>query len=417
MDRERIAWVELGPAAPIEAAAIELRAAIEERDPAVKERARALDALVMQPLRAVWGEPGTLIVAPDGPLCFVPFAALVDEDGRFLMERHGITNLAAGRELLRLAPALEPARVPVIVVDPEFGPPSTASPLSCGSVERLPGTLEEARTLQSRVGPVQLVHGPEATETALKAVRAPSLFHVGVHGLYLSSYDGCSEGSDATRGVKVVHRPRSRTSVGDVDAPWNERGFGMLRSALLLAGVNTGGSGADDGYLSALEVASLDLHGTRLVVLAACDTARGEALDGQGVMGLQRAFAIAGARSVLMTLWRVRDEVAPALLDTFYRELLVYGAGRGAALRTAQLELLHDPLLAHPYHWATFVMAGDPGPLDPEARAVLRPPPTERDHGDALVLLATLAVMMLVLGLHGIVHWLRAPTRGSARPG
>lgn len=417
MDRERITWVELGPAAPIDAAAAALQAAIEARDPDVKARARAFDALVMQPLRAAWGELGALIVAPDGPLCFVPFAALVDEDGRFLVERHVITSLASGRELLRLGPVSEPAREPWVFVDPEFGAPSSASPLPCGSVERLPGTRVEARALQSRVGTVLLAQGAAATETALKAVRAPSLLHVGVHGQYLSSPEGCGDGSDAARGVRVVRRPPPVAGEGLVSVPWNERGFGMLRSALLLAGVNAGVSGTDDGYLSALEAASLDLHGTRLAVLAACDTARGEALAGQGVMGLQRALAIAGARSVLMTLWRVRDEVAPALLDTFYRELLDYGASRGEALRTAQLELLQDPALAHPYHWATFVMAGDPGPLDPAARAVLRRPPAERERGDALVLLATLGAGGLGLVIRWIMRWLKGPTRGSARPG
>lgn len=418
MDRERIAWVELGPAAPIDAAAEALRASIEARDPEVKARARALDALVMQPLRAAWGELGAMmIVAPDGPLCFVPFAALVDEDGQFLVERHVITTLASGRELLRLGPVSEPAREPWVFVDPEFGAASPTSPLPCGSVERLPGTRVEARALQSRLGTVRLVQGAAATETALKAVRAPSLLHLAVHGQYLSSREGCADGSDATRGVRVVRRPSSVAGEGPADVPWNERGFGMLRSALLLAGVNAGVSGTDDGYLSALEAASLDLHGTRLVVLAACDTARGEALEGQGVMGLQRALAIAGARSVLMTLWRVRDEVAPALLDTFYRELLDYGASRGEALRTAQLELLQDPSLAHPYHWAAFVMAGDPGPLDPAARAVLRPPPAERERGDAIVLLVTLGAVGLGLVIRWIMRWLKGPTRGSVRPG
>ena len=137
----------------------------------------------------------------------------------------------------------------------------------------------------------------------------------------------------------------------------------LLRSGLALAGANKLASGNEDGVLTALEASGLDLWGTRLVVLSACETGVGKVSNGDGVYGLRRALVIAGAESLVMTLWQVDDLATRDLMSGYYKKL-VAGGGRSAALREIQLELQKQPKYAHPYFWASFVPAGDSGPLE-----------------------------------------------------
>jgi CHAT domain-containing protein len=130
----------------------------------------------------------------------------------------------------------------------------------------------------------------------------------------------------------------------------------LLRSGLALAGANQGGPD-DDGILTALEAAGLDLWGTGLVVLSACDTGVGDVRNGDGVYGLRRALVLAGAESQLMTLWPVSDRSTRDLVVNYYRQITA-DVGRGDALRRAQLDLMRTPRFAHPYYWASFILSG-----------------------------------------------------------
>ena len=133
----------------------------------------------------------------------------------------------------------------------------------------------------------------------------------------------------------------------------------LVRSGLALAGANDARTqSADDGLLTAVEAASLDLAGTELVVLSACDTGMGEVRTGEGVQGLRRAFAMAGASSQVMSLWQVSDDATRELMVGFYRGLIA-GKGRSAALRDVQLAMRRRTDRAHPFYWAAFVFAGD----------------------------------------------------------
>ncbi|HEV3122393.1 MAG TPA: CHAT domain-containing protein, partial [Isosphaeraceae bacterium] len=153
-----------------------------------------------------------------------------------------------------------------------------------------------------------------------------------------------------------------------------------LLSGLVCAGANQPAQpGHDDGILTALEVAELDLTGTELVVLSACETGLGEAVaGGEGLLGLQRAFQVAGARNVVASLWKVSDSATRMLMERFYANLWVKGLSPAAALREAQLSLLrrgrerglepeegrnvpHVSDRLPPRHWAAFVVssAGD----------------------------------------------------------
>ncbi len=117
-------------------------------------------------------------------------------------------------------------------------------------------------------------------------------------------------------------------------------------------------SGDEDGVLTAQEAAGLDLRGTQLVVLSACETGIGNVANGEGVYGLRRAFVLAGAASQLTSLWQVSDAGTKDLMVQYYDRLLA-NEGRSAALRQTQLAFLHSTNYQHPYYWAAFVPSGD----------------------------------------------------------
>ena len=137
----------------------------------------------------------------------------------------------------------------------------------------------------------------------------------------------------------------------------------LLRSGLALAGANVRRSGEDDGILTALEASGLNLWGTKLVVLSACDTGVGEVKNGEGVYGLRRALVLAGAETQMMSLWPVSDEGTRDLMIGYYQALQA-GQGRGEALRQVQLQMLARPDRQHPFYWASFIQSGEWASLD-----------------------------------------------------
>jgi CHAT domain-containing protein len=138
----------------------------------------------------------------------------------------------------------------------------------------------------------------------------------------------------------------------------------LLRSGLALAGFNARQSGSEDGVLTALEASQLNLSGTELVVLSACQTGLGDIANGEGVYGLRRAFGIAGAETQLMSLWNVSDKGTQSLMVRYYDKLMD-GMGRSEALRAVQLETISDGgKYSRPYYWSAFILAGDWRPLE-----------------------------------------------------
>ncbi len=139
----------------------------------------------------------------------------------------------------------------------------------------------------------------------------------------------------------------------------------MIRSGLVLSGANNDEelrkAGLADGWATALELSQMDLRGTELVVLSACETARGDVKGAEGVFGLQRAFRFAGAQSLIMSLFKVPDDSTRALMTSFYGKWKP-GAPEGSklkALRETQLSMLKNPATRHPRHWAGFVLMGE----------------------------------------------------------
>lgn len=130
-----------------------------------------------------------------------------------------------------------------------------------------------------------------------------------------------------------------------------------------MAGAATSQSGPDeDGILTALEVTGLNLQGTQLVVLSACETGRGELAAGEGVYGLRRALVLAGSQSQVISLWKVDDTATQEWMVAYYSRLLD-GVPRAQALRDTQRAFLEHPDYSHPYYWAAFIGSGDWRPL------------------------------------------------------
>ena len=208
----------------------------------------------------------------------------------------------------------------------------------------------------------------QATEAAVKRLSGPRILHIATHGFFLQSE---TPEMPETRGVgfgrEDIDEARLAKFAAQVKDP-------LIRSGLALAGANQGKSGEDDGVLTALEAAGLDLWGTKLVVLSACDTGVGEVKNGEGVQGLRRAMVLAGAETQVMSLWPVSDNATRDLMVEYY-ERLQTGEGRGESLRQVQLNMLkgegvrgvkplHDGKAAftgrsHPYYWASFIQSGE----------------------------------------------------------
>jgi CHAT domain-containing protein len=365
---------DLGPAGPIDEAVGALRLAL--RDPRrddVRARARTLDQMVLAPIRGLIDDAARLLLSPDGALNLIPFEALVDAQGRYGVERYAIDYLTSGRDLLRMQVARESRSAPVVVANPVFGEPgqpdpssTTRKPAAPGSSGRrrvttasdlatvyfapLAGTDGEARAIKALFPEARVLTRQQATKSALTRLNAPRMLHIATHGFFLD--DPVAPGAapaptgDATRAISVSAK---------VANP-------LLRSGLALSGANLT-KGADEGILTALEASNLNLWGTKLVTLSACDTGVGEIRNGEGVYGLRRAFVLAGAETLVMSLWPVSDVVTREMMTAYYAGLRD-GLGRGDALRQAQLAMLARKSRQHPFYWASFIQAGEWANLD-----------------------------------------------------
>jgi CHAT domain-containing protein/Tfp pilus assembly protein PilF len=371
-----IKWRELGEAKAIDTAITALRKAL--RDPKsveVKRLARAVDAKVFQPLRPLIGDMTRLLISPDGSLNLVPFAALADERGRYAVERYSISYLTSGRDLLRLQVARECRGGPLVVAAPDFGRRSQVEASRLGKQEKdaselevkaesapsaieefyfppLPHAEREGEDLRALLPDATLLTKGQATKTALSQMRSPRLLHIATHGFFLEDQNLASAGE-----------PGAETLTDDPERALQqlERGGGRIESPLLRSGLALAGANEhkedDNGILTALEVTGLNLWGTKLVTLSACDTGVGEVKNGDGVHGLRRALVLAGAETQVISLWAVSDQATRELMVSYYR-MLQQGQGRGEALRRVQLEMLKKVKWRHPYYWASFIQSG-----------------------------------------------------------
>ncbi len=363
-------WFALGDAEPIEAAIRALQGALADvstAGEALEAGSREVYDALVAPLGERLEGVERLFIAPDGPVHLVPFAALVAPGGELLVEAFEINYLTSGRDLLRPAsrqssptaslvmgapafdlPGAEPAphRVGALVGAPSFGP--------------LPGTRQEAERVAETLG-VRARTGTAASESALRSRPSPHVLHLATHGFFLPDEAKTRPDRATERGLQMV----STTQPGAPMDPFRGALAGespLLRSGVVLAGANQQREGEEDGVLTALELAGLDLVGTQLAVLSACETGLGDVEIGEGVYGLRRALVLAGADAQLVSLWKVADDATRDLMIDYYGRRLD-GMPHGAALRATQRAMIEGDRYAHPYYWSAFVPIGAGGDL------------------------------------------------------
>ncbi len=353
---------------------------------------RAGDALrraVWDPMRSAIAGAAHVYIVTDGVLHLVNFAALPQgdpespHDGYLADANVRVHSLASERDLVRVAAetpgrgllamggadfdgagagaaSIESSMLPGVADDgigtlALRGPTAPCADLAALHFVPLPGSAREVHDIARLWGQGAVVRtGMAASDVAFRA-EAPGkrVLHLATHGFFLST--ACSPALEGTRGIHLRQRRPTR-------APAVQGS----QAGMALAGANrrdAAASAGDDGILTTEEIAALDLRGVEWAVLSACNTGVGEVQMGEGVLGLRRAFQIAGARSLIMSLWPVADEPTRAWMQALYRARLLLGLGTADAVHHA-----HTTVLAarrargestHPFYWAGFVSAGD----------------------------------------------------------
>ncbi len=352
----------------------------------------ALRRLIWDPVVLHLGNANKVFIVTDGLLNLVPFTALPVGQRSYLLESPMVLHyLSAERDLVPSLATSTPERGLLAVGGPSFddaslfrgrpvkpagGGRATSQPAmlrdaaqNCGDFQTatfppLIGTLQEVKEVSGfwnagadsgkNVADTRVLVGRAASEGVFKQeARHYRVLHLATHGFFLGS---CSPVTNGTRGVGGLADARSPKVV---DNP-------LLLSGLAFAGANrraSAGVDEDDGILTAEEVAALELEGVEWAVLSACDTGVGEVKAGEGVLGLRRAFQVAGARTVIMSLWPVDDQAARAWMGALYRGRFQQRLSTMEAVRAASLNVLRSRRArgesTNPFYWAGFVAAGD----------------------------------------------------------
>ncbi|MFN7899773.1 MAG: CHAT domain-containing tetratricopeptide repeat protein, partial [Synechococcaceae cyanobacterium] len=242
----------------------------------------------------------------------------------------------------------------------------------------LAGTEQEARALAPLLGGTGVISGPAATSTLVLQLKAPRILHIATHGFFLADQPSpAARGSlapiSSATSLNPSPSPRlARPATGAATAAGSspdalasrnapQRDDPLERSGLVFAGANhPEADPSDDGYLTAAEATAMDLEGTELVTLSACETGLGGVRSGEGVYGLQRSLAVAGARSSLLSLWKVDDALTAEFMQRYYNKLKA-GEGRAEALRHTQAEFRnHKNSIYNDIRvWGAFQLSGD----------------------------------------------------------
>ncbi|WP_420905171.1 tetratricopeptide repeat protein [Candidatus Magnetaquiglobus chichijimensis] len=339
--------------------------------------------LIWAPLKKALGGREKVYVVPDGMLNILPFNALADEDGNWLAKTLDLHILTSSRDLI-------PSEIPaakgglLILAGPDYnsdkvvereviaeiaGKRSAASgevkegmrAFSSGMrglhFDPLPGAEKEGKLIISQAKGVdekresRIYLQNDAQEKVVQSIEEPpEMLHVATHGFFLKPDDSLRKRLlKMQRGGEVPLPPPG-------DNP-------LLRSGLAFAGINGNATylgeidTRNDGVLTALEVLGLDLTGTRLTVLSACETGLGEIHEGEGVYGLRRAFQEAGSEAVIASLWEVSDAGTQALMTGLYKRML-QGMSAHDALRESRLEMINSQEWSYPYVWSAFMLVG-----------------------------------------------------------
>jgi CHAT domain-containing protein len=395
-DQGVVTAVDLGAASTIDSLVARWRDEIEQgprrsgrsargANEAYRAVAAALRERIWDPVANLTTAASSVYFVPDGTLHLLNPAALPSGAGYLLESGPTFHLLDAERDLLLTEKASAVGTGALVCGDVDYDAAMPATAVETGDVlasrspcsalaelrfERLPHSQNEAADIARQLArtfsetAVESLSGAEANEAKVAAAMAGKrLVHLATHAYALRF--GChrSEPAPRTSGLGASLRPLTELEAGVSLAAMENP---LLLSGLALAGANARSKRADgmgDGILTAEEVACLDLRGVEWVVLSACDTGLGVEVGREGVISLRRAFELAGARSVIMSLWQVEDRAAREWMSGLYKARFSLGLSTSAAVRAAALEALRARRERgesdHPAYWAAFVATGD----------------------------------------------------------
>jgi CHAT domain-containing protein/Flp pilus assembly protein TadD len=281
-----------------------------------------------------------IYISPDGAYNQINLNTLKKPAGDYVINRYDLVILGNSKDLIGLKSkkATAPAKNAMLLGFPDYGGSDIAP---------LPGTKIEIENVSKilKTGGYQISQFVQlqASEKNLKSVKSPALMHIATHGYFLKD----TEGTGDAFGINAENAANNP----------------LLRSGLMLANASKTVSGTaqtnlesnDNGILTAYEAMSLDLQNTDLIILSACETGLGDIKNGEGVYGLQRAFLVAGADAMIMSLWKVDDAATQQLMTNFYTNWIKLG-NKQKAFKQAQLQLMTK--FKEPYYWGAFVMMG-----------------------------------------------------------
>ncbi len=312
----------------------------------------------------------TIFFSPDGMYHQLNVEALADREGNYMINKYKIKYVNSLKEVLKPHQDYGHNTHALLAGDPRFrmSLASFPDPVPVESIRSvsefqsrmfpgtylsdLPGTRTEVDSigsmLKSQGWECTMLTGPAASEDAIAAVKNPRVLHLATHGFFA----------------------RNTNQVSDTAAKDNKRGLYVFdmesfsRSCLFFSGAQSTlfygydyQEGSGDGILTAWEIMEMDLDSTELVVLSACETGLGDVLNSEGVSGLRRAFHLAGARRVLISLWAVDDHATQLLMREFYSNWLM-GMDMDQSLAVAKRYMINETSYQHPRYWAAFILSG-----------------------------------------------------------
>jgi len=347
-DKGKLTFQKLAPVEEVDTLVRDFRTLVAqhsntENDKKLEPICRKLYDQLLLPLEAQLKGTKELVVCPDGNLNFLPFGAFLDKNNHFLLENRTVRYVSSGRDLLRTV-SNNPAKEMLILANPDF---NGANPAGRETFLPLPGTKKEADAASVAMRDsgfnVQILEQAQAAEDQLKAAKSPRILHIATHGFNLASTHG-SDSDPSKRGMKIKATSTEQSSTESSTILPNEPNP-MFRTGLALSKANDTFSAwvsgkqppsDNDGILQAGEVPTIDLSGTWIVVLSACQTGEGEAMGGEGVFGLKRGFLQAGANNLLMTLWPIADKETSEMMTDFYRKIAGGSTDPGKSLSEIQ---------------------------------------------------------------------------------
>lgn len=384
-DADNISVIDLGDAEQIDILIASYIATLTGEDETIDsaQANRSLDHLrvelskaLVYPFSKKINDYKNIIIAADGNLLLLPFETLQMENDKLLIDNFIISYISVGRDILRFSKKIDDCLTnSVVIADPDFDLCCALKPGSskvndifgnntyCSGTkgiyfDRLDGTREEGKRIAEMLGVLPWL-GHDALKSRIKSIHSPFVFHIATHGILLEDQ----------RLAPKIELQCIGSQEGSLDGdllslmPDLYMENPLLRSGLALAGINTWLSEGnipfevEDGFLTAEDITGLDLLNTKLVTLSACETGLGKIYKGEGMFGLRRAFILAGAKTLIVSLWAVDDDKTQELMIDFYQRVLA-GQNCVGALRDAKLSIKNNN--PHPYYWGAFICLGDP---------------------------------------------------------